>query len=77
MLFPIDIEVEAFDRVGVFKDILGQVAEIRTNVSAANVKTKRGSSAFLKLTVDVKDKEHLDQVMAAIKKVKDVYDVHR
>lgn len=77
MLFPLEVEVEAFDRVGVLKDILERIADAKTNVSAAKVTTKRGSSAFLRLTVDVKDKKHLDQVIKAIQKVKDVYDVHR
>jgi GTP pyrophosphokinase len=77
MLFPVEIEVEAFDRVGVLKDILAQVSEMKTNVSAAKVTTKRGSSAFLSLTVDMKDLEHLSKVIKAIRNVADVYDVHR
>ncbi|MEE8638684.1 MAG: ACT domain-containing protein, partial [Candidatus Margulisiibacteriota bacterium] len=77
MLFPVEIEIEAFDRVGVLKDILAQIAGTRTNVSAAKVSTRRGSSAFLCLTVDVKDIGHLDKVTQAIRSVSDVYDVHR
>ena len=77
MLFPVGVEVEAFDRVGVLKDILAQIAEAKTNVSAAKISTKRGSSAFLRLTVDVKDKKQLELVVKAIKSVSDVYDVHR
>ncbi|MFH1319474.1 MAG: ACT domain-containing protein, partial [Bacteroidota bacterium] len=61
----------------VLKDILGQISEIKTNVSAAKISTKRGSSAFLRLTVDVKDKQHLEEVIKAIRSLKDVYDVHR
>jgi GTP diphosphokinase / guanosine-3',5'-bis(diphosphate) 3'-diphosphatase len=76
-LFPVEVEVEAFDRVGVFKDILTQVSETGTNVSAAKVSTKRGSSAFLKLVVDVRNLEQLSVVAAAIRKVSDVYDVVR
>lgn len=76
-IFPVEIEVEAFDRVGVFKDILGQISETGTNVSAARVTTKRGSSAFLHLMVDVRDTEHLEKVVAAIRRVSDVYDVLR
>ena len=76
-LFPVEVEVEAFDRVGVFKDILTQVSETGTNVSAAKVSTKRGSSAFLKLVVDVRNVEQLLVVSAAIRKVSDVYDVLR
>ncbi len=77
MLFPVEIEVEAFDRVGVLKDILAQIAETKTNVSAAKVSTKRGSSAFLCLTVDIKDTKHLDKVLKAIRTVSDVYEAHR
>ncbi|MBN2058729.1 MAG: bifunctional (p)ppGpp synthetase/guanosine-3',5'-bis(diphosphate) 3'-pyrophosphohydrolase [Candidatus Saganbacteria bacterium] len=77
IFFPVEVEVEAFDRVGVLKDILAQVSETKTNVSAARISTKRGSSAFLRLTVDVQNKEQLDHVIAAIRKVPDVYDVHR
>lgn len=75
--YPVEIEVEAFDRVGVFKDILAQISEARTNVSEAEVSTKRGSSAFLKIVVDVKDIEHLNKVLAAVREVSDVYDAGR
>ena len=43
----------------------------------AKVTTKHGSFAFLRLTVDVRDKKQLDQVAPAIKGVSDVYDAHR
>ncbi|MFA5840394.1 MAG: bifunctional (p)ppGpp synthetase/guanosine-3',5'-bis(diphosphate) 3'-pyrophosphohydrolase [Candidatus Margulisiibacteriota bacterium] len=74
---PVEIEIEAYDRVGVFKDILGEIAETHTNVASARVSTKRGSTALLKVRVDVKSVEHLNQVMKAIQKVKDVYSVRR
>lgn len=74
---PVEIEIEAYDRVGVFKDILGEIAETHTNVASARVSTKRGSTALLKVRVDVKSVEHLNQVIKAIQKVKDVYSVRR
>jgi len=76
-LFPVEIEVEAFDRVGVLHDILEKIAEVKVNVGAANVKTKRGSSAIIKMIVDVKDVDHLSSVMKAIRAVSDVYGVNR
>lgn len=76
-VFPVEVEVEAFDRVGVLHDILEKVAEVKVNVSAANVKTKRGSSAIIKLIVDVKDIANLSQVIKAIRSVSDVYSVNR
>jgi GTP pyrophosphokinase len=75
--YPVEIEVEAFDRVGVFKDVLAQISESKTNVSEAEVRTKRGSSAFLKIVVDVKDTEHLNKVLSAVREVSDVYEAGR
>ena len=76
-VFPVEIEVEAFDRVGVLHDILEKIAETKTNVGAANIKTKRGSVAVLKLVVDVRDSSHLSNVFKMIKSVSDVYNVNR
>lgn len=76
-LYPVEIEIEAFDRVGVLKDILAQIAEIKTNVAGASVKTKRGSTAIISLTVDIKNTRHLNDVINEIKKVSDVYRVMR
>jgi GTP pyrophosphokinase len=76
-VFPVEIEVEAFDRVGVIHDILERIAESKTNVSAANVKTKRGSMAMIKLIVDVRDAAHLSSVIKTVKSVSDVYNVTR
>jgi GTP pyrophosphokinase len=76
-VFPVEIEVEAFDRVGVLHDILERVAETKTNVSAANVKTKRGSVAVIKLIVDVRDAAHLSGVIKMVRSVSDVYNVIR
>lgn len=75
--YPVEIEVEAFDRVGVLRDILDKIAEIKTNVSAANVRTKRGSVAIIRLVIDVSDIEGLNRAITAVRRVSDVYDVYR
>lgn len=76
-MYPVNIEVKAFDRVGVFKDILSQVTETNTNVDSAQVRTKKGSIAFIDLVVDVKNTENLSRIIDSIRKVSDVYDVYR
>ncbi|MCU0640772.1 MAG: bifunctional (p)ppGpp synthetase/guanosine-3',5'-bis(diphosphate) 3'-pyrophosphohydrolase [Candidatus Margulisbacteria bacterium] len=76
-IYPVELEVEAFDRVGIFKDILTKIADAGTNVSAAKVTTKRGSSAVLRLVVDVTDSEHLARVAAEVRKIGDVYNIRR
>jgi len=77
VIYPVEIEVEAFDRVGILRDVVSQISETKTNISAANVKTKRGTSAIIRLIVDIKNIDHLSQVMKAIRSVSDVYGVYR
>lgn len=75
--YPVEIEVETFDRVGVLHDVLEKIADKKVNVSSANIKTKRGSIMFLKLVVDVLNLGQLKQAISAIREVADVYDVKR
>ncbi|MFH0887558.1 MAG: ACT domain-containing protein, partial [bacterium] len=75
--FPVSLEVEAFDRVGLIRDVLDKISETNTNIAAATIRTKRGSSAILKLTLDVNSSDHLKQVVQAIQKVSDVFHVYR
>ena len=77
IFYPIEIEVEAFDRVGVLHDILEKISETKTNVASVDIKTKKGSTAYLKIIVDVKNVEQLQNVCQNIRKVADVYDVNR
>jgi GTP pyrophosphokinase len=75
--YPVEIEVEAFDRVGLAKDILSQVSETGTNITSVDMKSKKGSHAVIKIAVDIKNIDHLQQVMQSVRKISDVYDVYR
>lgn len=75
--YPVEIEVKAFDRVGLLKDVSARISESGTNIVSLNVRTSRGSSALLNIVVDVKNIEHLRLIMQAIKNVSDVYEVYR
>jgi len=77
IFYPVEMEIEAFDRVGVLKDVLEQISDKKVNVSSAEIKTKRGSTMYLKLVVDVANIDQLKQVISAIRDVADVYDVKR
>ncbi len=75
--YPAGIEVEAFDRVGLLKDVLAQISETKTNIDAVEVKTARGSRALINIVVDVTHADHLKLIMSSIRKLSDVYDVYR
>jgi len=75
--YPASIEIEAFDRVGLLKDLIAQVSESKVNINSIDVKTRRGSSAIVNMVLDVISVDHLKQLMSTIRKITDVYDVYR
>lgn len=78
LTFPVNLEIKAFDRVGLLKDILTKISDLNTNIIEANVKTKvDGSLMTAQLIVDVRNTEHLNQIINTIKKLNDIFDVYR
>lgn len=75
--YPVEIEVKAFDRLGLLKDISAKISETGTNIVSVNVRTNRKSWAILNIVVDVKDLSHLAELMQTIRSINDVYEVSR
>jgi len=77
LTYPVDVQIEAIDRVGVLKDILIRLTDNHINVSNAQVKTFPGQTALIDLSIDVTDAQQLDQTFAQIKKITDVISLRR
>lgn len=75
--YPVDILIEAMDRVGVFKDILSRLSDHNINVRNAGVKTGKGKPAIISLQIDIRDHEQLENVIAKIKNMSDILDLRR
>lgn len=75
--YPVAIQIEAIDRVGVFKDVLSRLYDHKINVRDAHVKTNPNSPAIIDLCIDIKDCQQLDRIMAQIRKMSDVLTLHR
>ena len=75
--YPVDILIEALDRVGVFKDILSRLSDQNINVRNAGVKTSKGKPAFINLQIDIRDHEQLEQIISKIKNMGDILDLRR
>jgi RelA/SpoT family (p)ppGpp synthetase len=71
------LEILVIDRMGVFKDILGQIADTHTNLSQARVKTLPDHTALIEVTIDTRNTEHLETVRKAILSVPEVVSVIR
>ncbi len=76
--YPINIQIETIDRVGVLKDILSRLTDNSINVRNANVKTFNGSQpAVIDLGIEVSDRHQLESLFAQIKKMSDILNIRR
>ncbi|MBM3450570.1 MAG: bifunctional (p)ppGpp synthetase/guanosine-3',5'-bis(diphosphate) 3'-pyrophosphohydrolase [Armatimonadetes bacterium] len=76
--YPVEIEVEAADRVGMLKDILGSVSDARTNVLSVNARVRsKELIGIINLTLDIGNVGQLTAVMQRIRRLPDVYRVER
>ena len=75
--YPVDIQIEAMDRVGVFKDILARLSDRGINVRNAGVKTDRNKPALISLSLDIRDRQQLEYVFQRIKSMSDILNIRR
>ncbi|MFM7579033.1 MAG: ACT domain-containing protein, partial [Microcystaceae cyanobacterium] len=75
--YPVDIVIEAIDRVGMLKDILSRLTDHNINVRKAGVKTSQGKPALISLQIDIRDHEQLESLTAKIKNMSDIIDLRR
>jgi GTP pyrophosphokinase len=75
--YPVDLQVEALDRVGIFKDILACLSDRYINVLDAGVKTKFGKPALISLSIEVSDRQQLEYTLNQIKNMSDVLNIRR
>jgi GTP diphosphokinase / guanosine-3',5'-bis(diphosphate) 3'-diphosphatase len=75
--YPVDIQIEAVDRVGVFKDILARLSDRGINVRNAGVKTGRNKPALISLSLDICDRQQLEYVFQRIKSMSDILNIRR
>ena len=75
--YPVNMQIEALDRVGVLKDILSRLSDQGINVRHANVKTEIGQPALIDLGIDIRDHAQLEQVFTQINKLSDILNIRR
>lgn len=75
--YPVEIEVEALDRVNLLTNIMATVSEGKTNIEAVHARTTPGKLAFISLVVGIADVGHLKGVIERIRKVNGVLAVQR
>jgi len=76
-LYPVNIKVDAWDRVGLMRDITTVVAEEKVNIASVNLADGDGYTIALSLTMETKGLAQLSQLLKRIDAVKGVISVAR
>ena len=77
LTYPVDIQIEAMDRVGVLKDILARLSDRGINIRNAGVKTAPNKPALISLSLDIRDRQQLEYVFQRIKSMSDILNIRR
>ena len=75
--YPVNIQMEVIDRVGVFKDILSRLSDQNINVRNAQVRTQEGKPAIIDLCIDIRDHKQLESSFCQIRKMSDILNMRR
>jgi guanosine-3',5'-bis(diphosphate) 3'-pyrophosphohydrolase len=76
-VYPVMIQVDAWDRVGLIRDISAIIAEEGVNLSEASMGNHRDNSVTLYFTLEVKGTAQLSKIMSRIYSVWNVVSVTR
>ena len=75
--YPVGIQIEVIDRVGVLKDLLSRLTDNNINVRNAQVKTFPDQTAVIDLGIDICDHAQLEKTFAQLRKMTDVLNLRR
>jgi len=77
LLYAVNVQVEAWDRVGLMRDVTTVVAEEKVNIASASLADGDGNTITMFLTLETKGLAHLSQILKKIDAVKGVLSVTR
>jgi guanosine-3',5'-bis(diphosphate) 3'-pyrophosphohydrolase len=77
LLYPVNVQIEAWDRVGLMRDITTVVAEEKVNIVSVNLANGDSHTISVSLTLETKGLAHLSQLLKKIDTVKGVLSVTR
>jgi len=75
--FRVAVEVEAFDRKHLLRDVTSVLGDLHLSIVSAQVMTRPDRVALLRFSFELADPAHLSHALRSIANVEGVYDVYR
>ena len=76
-LYPVNVQVEAWDRMGLMRDISTMVAEEKVNIAGVSLANKDDGSVAMYLALETKDLAQLSRLLAKVEGIRGVLNVTR
>ncbi len=76
-LYPMNIQVDAWDRVGLMRDITTIVAEEKVNIATVNITNHDDNTISLNFTLETKGLAQLSRLLAKVEGVRGVISISR
>jgi GTP pyrophosphokinase len=73
----VSIEIEALDRSRLLRDVADALSEHHVNILACSTQTQSDRIARLRFEFELADPDHLDSILAAVKRIGSVYEAAR
>ncbi|WP_206812870.1 RelA/SpoT family protein [Paradesulfitobacterium ferrireducens] len=75
--YPVDIQILGLDRARLVTDVINAVMDTRTCILGINARVGKDKSAYIQLSIEISNLDHLNHVLQKIRRVKDVAEVNR
>lgn len=75
--YPVDIQIFGNDRVRLVTEVMNAVSDTRTQILGVNARVGKDKDAYILLSIEIRNLDHLNFVIQKIRRVKDVTEVER
>lgn len=75
--YPVDIQILGLDRARLVTDVINAVMDSRTCILGINARVGKDKAAYIQLSIEISNLDHLNHVLQKIRRVKDVAEVDR
>jgi GTP pyrophosphokinase len=75
--YTVDLALSVEDRKGLLAEISSKIADVNTNITSIEARTREGHLDHIDMTLEIRDVKHLDKVLKSLRKVAGVLGVER
>ncbi|HLJ56151.1 MAG TPA: ACT domain-containing protein, partial [Chthonomonadaceae bacterium] len=76
-VYQVFLTIECLDRINLLADVGNMFGESKTNITSVRTQSHSDKTATLELAIEVRDTQHLAQIMQKVRGMGDILDIRR